>query len=98
MSPRRTLRRTVYKKRIWISYPGLETHLLDYGQLAAAHCADEATQPLAGPALLVKPKPDFERFLEWQARRVAIAASKLAQGEIPKPQSRARRGGRIGIP
>ncbi|MCI1711071.1 MAG: DUF262 domain-containing protein [Chiayiivirga sp.] len=61
----------------------LETHLLDYGRLAAAHYADEAKQPLAGPALLAKLKPDFERFLEQRARRVAIAASKLAHGEIP---------------
>ena len=61
----------------------LETHLLDYARLAAAHYVDDQNQPLSGQALLDKLKPDFDRFLEWRARRVAVAAAKLAQGEIP---------------
>lgn len=61
----------------------LETHLLDFKVLAAAHYVDEHGQPLKGPMLVAKLKPDFDRFLEWRARRVAIAASKLAQGEMP---------------
>jgi hypothetical protein len=61
----------------------LETHLLDYKMLAAAHYVDGQLQPLKGQALVDKLKPDFERFLEWRAKRVAIAAAKLANGEIP---------------
>lgn len=61
----------------------LETHLLDFKMLAAAHYVDDQKQPLKGPALVAKLKPEFERFLAWRARRVAIAASKLANGEIP---------------
>lgn len=61
----------------------LETHLLDYSMLAAAHYVDAGGQPLKGADLVAKLKPDFERFLEWRARRVAIAAGLLANGEIP---------------
>lgn len=61
----------------------LETHLLDYPMLASAHYVDDAGQPLKGDALLAKLKPEFERFLEWRARRVAIAAEMLADGELP---------------
>jgi hypothetical protein len=61
----------------------LETHLLDYATLAAAHYVDDGGQPLKGPALAAKLKPDFDRFLDWRARRVAIAAGLLANGEIP---------------
>jgi hypothetical protein len=61
----------------------LETHLLDYPMLAAAHYVDGAGQPLKGEALLAKLQPEFERFLQWRARRVAIAAELLANGELP---------------
>lgn len=61
----------------------LETHLLDYAALGAAHYVDASGQPLKGDALRAKLKPDFERFLEWRARRVAIAAELLAKGELP---------------
>lgn len=61
----------------------LETHLLDYPMLARAHYVDGAGHPLKDEALLAKLKPEFERFLEWRARRVAIAAKLLANGELP---------------
>lgn len=61
----------------------LETHLLDYKLLAASHYVDDQQQPLKGQALIDKLKPEFEQFLEWRARRVAIAAARLAGGEIP---------------
>jgi len=61
----------------------LETHLLDYGMLAGAHYVDATGQPLKGEALAPKLKADFEKFLEWRAQRVAIAARFLADGELP---------------
>lgn len=61
----------------------LETHLLDYPMLAAAHYVDATGQALKGAELTAKLKPEFERFLEWRARRVAIAAELLATGELP---------------
>lgn len=61
----------------------LETHLLDFKLLASAHYVDDQKQPLKGQALVNRLKPEFEQFLVWRARRVAIAASKLANGEIP---------------
>jgi len=65
----------------------LNTHLLDYNMLAAAHYVDEAGHPLKGPLLLQRLKPEFEQFLGWRARRVAIAAAKLACGDIPTEKS-----------
>lgn len=61
----------------------LETHLLDFNLLASAHYVDDLKQPLKGEDLIRKLKPEFERFLAWRARRVAVAAAKLANGEIP---------------
>lgn len=60
-----------------------ETHLLDYKELAAAHYVDVDGQPLKGAALARKLGPDFERFLERRAKRVARTAVQLAQGDIP---------------
>lgn len=61
----------------------LDTHLLDYQTLASAHYVDAAGQPLKGQALTSKLRPEFERFLELRAKRVASAAELLANGEIP---------------
>lgn len=61
----------------------LETHLLDYPMLAAAHYVDEKKEPLKGETLAAKLGPEFNRFLAWRAHRVAIAAEQLANGEIP---------------
>lgn len=61
----------------------LETHLLDYSRLAACHYVDEDGEPLKGAELQARLKPDFEGFLEWRARRVAITAEALANGEQP---------------
>lgn len=60
-----------------------QTHLLDFKELAAAHYVGTDGQPLKGAALTQKLKPDFECFLEHRAKRVAYAAAKLAQGDIP---------------
>lgn len=59
------------------------THLLDFKELAAAHYVGADGQPLKGAALAQKLKPDFERFLERRAKRVAYAVTKLAQGDVP---------------
>lgn len=60
-----------------------ETHLLDFKELAAAHYVDADGQPLKGSSLALTLKPDFDRFLERRAKRVACAAAKLARGDIP---------------
>ncbi|HEX7369330.1 MAG TPA: hypothetical protein VF284_03490, partial [Rhodanobacteraceae bacterium] len=60
-----------------------ETHLLDFKALAAAHYVGPDGQPLQGPALRAKLRPDFEKFIQRRAKCVAFAAAKLAQGEIP---------------
>lgn len=61
----------------------LETHLLDYSMLASAHYIDADGEPLKGEVLAEKLKPDFEAFLAWRARRVALAATNLSNGELP---------------
>lgn len=61
----------------------LETHILDFPRLAACHYVDEAGDPLKGAALVAKLRPDFENFLDWRARRVAVTAALLANGEQP---------------
>ena len=65
----------------------LETHLLDYSMLAAAHYVDGNKQPLKGQQLAEKLRPEFDAFLAWRARRVAMAAEQLANGEIPSSQN-----------
>lgn len=61
----------------------LETHLLDYATFAGAHYVDGNGAPLKGEQLVAKLTPEFEAFLAWRARRVALAAGQLANGEIP---------------
>jgi hypothetical protein len=65
----------------------LRTHLLDYDTLVAAKYSDAEGQPLVGSALAAKLMPEFKAFLEDRARRVAITAVKLAQGDIPSGEA-----------
>jgi hypothetical protein len=51
--------------------------------LASAHYIHADGEPLKGEVLAEKLKPDFEAFLAWRARRVALAATNLANGELP---------------
>ncbi|MNN58108.1 hypothetical protein D3C81_1731370 [compost metagenome] len=61
----------------------LRTHLLDYKLLGEARYKDETGIPLSGTALSDKLGTDFATFLSWRAQRVALAATKLAEGSLP---------------